>query len=179
MDINITFPVLFNIDCASSSCSEILSCTANVAMAITAVVALVVSCKEYCNHKRRERANVLSRYNERYSESESIKRVIKHINAIAYRDCDSLESNDDPGTFDKEMFMRFFEELEYSIQADNINKKEVRDMFGFYPLLATERKGYLYNDDEKENWRMFCKFVKRMKGIKPLSPKDKGEFPAN
>lgn len=177
--MNMSIPILFHIDltCATSACGDILSCLANWVTAITAIVAFYLSCKEYSNHLKRERANVLSRFNERYSDDVSIKKVICHINAIAYNTNSNAENREKPEVYDIEMFMRFFEELEYSIQSDNLDKKIVRDLFGFYPLLASERKDFLYEEDDKENWKLFNHFVKRMNRIKPLSKKDKGNFP--
>lgn len=177
MDLSIPFCFNFEVMSTQNTCCDILSCFANCVTAFVTIVALVFTYKEYLNHIKRERANVLSRFNERYSDDASIKRVVSHINAIAYNINISSETQKTPDVYDIEMFMRFFEELEYSIQSDNLDKRMVRDLFGFYPLLAIERKDFLFKDDEKENWRTFILFVKRMKQIKPLSNADKGNFP--
>lgn len=66
-------------------------------------------------------------------------------------------------TYDKDMFMRFFEELEYAIQKKVMNEKEVYDIFSFYALKVYDLNVEFVDDFDKPYWSLFKSFCKRMK----------------
>ena len=90
---------------------------------VVAVYAVLHAKKEYERALKNKQSEVLAQYNERYSNNDSIRKVIEYI----------TYSNDDrPTVYDKEMFLRFFEELELMIERGYLTKKDVGDLFAYY-----------------------------------------------
>ena len=67
---------------------------------------------------------------------------------------------------DLEMFMRFFEELQYVIEQKGLSKEITFDMFSFYALEAKPLLENCTEDYKKENWKRFRTFVEDMECIK-------------
>ena len=88
-----------------------------------------------------------------------------------------------PGINTKEMFMRFFEELYLQIEEQNLDAKEVHDLFAYYALKFDKFNDYHKDitdytakdevdkmDKDKaehvnKNWKRFSKFIKIMDEI--------------
>ena len=87
----------------------------------------------------------------------------------------------DPGIHEKEMFMRFFEELNKHINAQNIQKKDAYDLFAYYAIQFDEHEGFRKditdyislkekkecgnNADYIDHWKNFRDFVEKMTSI--------------
>lgn len=149
-----------NIDCFSSTV-DVVTCIATVAMAIIALIALVYSIMEYNSHKKREQSETLSKYNERYSNDENIKKVVTYL--ICKMKCPDVP--DYLGTFEKEMFLRFFEELQYAINQKSLSEDIVYDLFAFYAIRAYENFNIFIEDKDRNNWTRFITFAKTMQKI--------------
>lgn len=116
--------------------------------------------KEYELHKKIRHAEILSTYNERYSTDNHIEKVIRYLhNDLKLSD---LELND------REMFMRFYEELQYTIEQEGISKEIVYDMFAYYAMEIAKKGKEFIDDYGEENWRMFLKFIDSMDNVKKL-----------
>ena len=154
-----------------TSCSEALSALGTIITAIIAGFALFYSIKEYRNHRLQAKVTVLSKYNERYSSSPEIKNVIKYL--IAREEYDKnpkllsnkaklRESIVNSPVRDREMFMRFFGELQAAINADLIDKEYAKVMFGYYAVAANKLGEKFVPDYHEVYWTLFRNFAESM-----------------
>lgn len=135
----------------------------DIIMAILAVTTLFCTFREYCHYRKREKADVLGQYNERYSRDEHVNSVVNFL--VRYKD--NMTPKDIPCLHDVEMFMRFFEEMEIQIKEDRLDEKYVYDLFSYYAIeLGGNEKLRLLlgveSDDYKSNWKNYINFVNRM-----------------
>lgn len=128
--------------------SSIISCIAESTSALVASFALVVAIitawfawREYKRMVRHKQCEVFAQYNERYENSEYIQKVVKY--------CTIKTDNpkEVPTEHDKEMFLRFFEELDLMIQEDYISKKQVGNYFSYYFMLVWNDETFFWNDE--------------------------------
>lgn len=168
-------------------CLDSLSTIATIATAVVAYQALQFTKKEYCLHKEREKAVTLSQYNERYTTDPNIQKVVNYL--LWKSDSAPEDKNIDyggrteeelrPTKNQVELFMRFFEEVEVSIEAGRLDRDVVNDLFAYYAkelvkkggnkkeedaaLNEYEHKEILPTDyDYKSNsWQYFNEFVNR------------------
>ena len=80
---------------------------------------------------KKEQAQALSKFNERYSSDKNIEIVVKYL--IGEREGAEVVI---PTTYQLELFLRFFEELEYAISQKMLDEKHTFDMFSYYALTA-------------------------------------------
>ena len=148
-----------------NSLSIIVAIIAAIATGVTAYIAyiaLIYAKKEYELQKKVKESETLAVYNQRYSNDENINVVVKYL--IGKKEYPMILHV--PGTFEKEMFMRFFEELQYAILQKSLDSELVYDMFAFYALEAYEEKDNFFNQKDEKDWRLFIEFAKSMKKIK-------------
>lgn len=119
--------------------------------------------KEYKSHQKQSKASVLSKYNERYSNDKNIEKVVQYL--ILKDKCGFIPPERVPDTCEKEMFLRFFEELQYAIDAEYIDKNTAYDMFAYYALKAYELQENFVSDIKKTEWTRFRRFIYFMKQI--------------
>lgn len=112
---------------------------------------------EYKFHLDKEKSNTLLRLNEAYKADSNMTDVVK----------DLIENKNETDTYKREMFLRFFEELQYSIDKKLIDKKEAHDLFSWYAEEAYKKNDFLsdlkhvWDDREcKDPWKTFKRFVK-------------------
>ena len=171
--------------------NETLECCSFIVEALTfliSVLSLVVSLvaisfvkKEYNLHKQAEMANTLSKYNERYCTDEHIERTINFLSE--YHDTRKAEKykhylpkdilsivkkKDSSSCLDKEIFLRFFEELQYSIIQGALDKDVIYDMFSYYPIIAYELGNDFVDDFDNRCWQTFRVFAKSMIQIRKM-----------
>ena len=148
-------------------CLDLMSCKKNsatdVLMVFLTCLAIFLTLIEYLNYKRRERADVLGLYNERYSRDEHINRVVNYL--ICFLD---KTKTDVPSIHDAEMFMRFYEEMQIQIDEKRIEEEHVYTLFSFYAILL-DSNSTIRNDlgitdyvGKDNNWSMFKKFNSNM-----------------
>lgn len=132
---------------------------ATLCMALIAGFALRVSYKEYKGYRKREKTECFSKYNERYTTDPYIKKVVTYL-------INSSNNNhpEVPPLHDREMFMRFFEELMIAIETEVLDKRIVKDMFSYYAEEYANRTD-LMKEHESEDWTRFIQFVEIMKNI--------------
>lgn len=68
-----------------------------------------------------------------------------------------------PSENDKELFLRFFEEIEYSIEQKALERKAVKDLFFYYAGIAYDMGSAFIEDFDKNHWNRFKKFVREMR----------------
>lgn len=133
-------------------------------LALLATITLGCTLREYHYYRRREKAEVLGQYNERYSKDEHVNKVVDYI--IRYMDGKVITCV--PSTHDAEMFMRFFEEMQIQIEQERLDEKQVYDLFAYYALVldanAEIRKNLGIKDYDKDDWcwSYFRSFVSNM-----------------
>ena len=165
---------------------EVLTLLISIVMAVLAGWAFVYTKREYGLHLAKEQADTLSRYNERYSSDENIAEVVKYllekedVKKKSKDKCDSQKQDDNPppkveikipSTFQKEMFLRFFEELQYTIEQKTIDEQLAYDMFAHYAIKAFDESKNFVDDLNDDCWKRFRLFAKRMKKIKKVRKK--------
>lgn len=138
-------------------------------MAFCAVSSLIAVLHEYDEHKKRERAATFSEYNKRYSEDENIKAVTRYL--ICFLEHHEIGDNhtEMPSVYQKEMFLRFFEELEFQMQQGRLTENEVTKFFAYYAVAAAMDKEFLKDTElGKKNykvWENYRNFVKRFEDM--------------
>lgn len=171
--------------CSVGRIAEMLSCCKcgiqEIAEMITAMVAILAFCytkEEYDLHVKREKTATLAQYNERYATDPNIQKVINYLlwkGDGAPEDIRHYggESVDDimPTKNEVEMFMRFFEELEISIEAKRLDPNIAKDLFAYYAHELPKIESYLLPDDyevfeyqerhtSNDTWHYFKEFIK-------------------
>lgn len=116
---------------------------------------------QYQNHLKEEKRKVLCEYNQRYSTDKNIKSVITWMLKVAITneingDIIDVNTNSNvlsPGIQKKEMFMRFFEELNLRIDKGDLDAKEVYNLFSYYALKFDELWGFRLDIKDYKNER--------------------------
>ena len=128
-------------------------------LAIMAIVAGIISWKEYKSHKQKENNKLLSQLNRRYINNEDIQTVIRYLRVI---DPDDKK----PRPYQTELFLRFFEELGVYLRNDNLPKDDVINFFGFYleQIYKTERGQKLLAeiDNEEKEWNYLREYKEKV-----------------
>ena len=171
----LTAILLFLCGCCSC-CLSIAGDLATVATCVFAGVGFVVACREYQKHKRHHKVEILSSLNERYASDENIKEVVIEllkslknddrgdyfINKETWKSAKD-EDIDKKVVYQREMFLRFFEELESYIEEDSLDTKVIKKTFAYYALQAASLQEDFVEDYNNGNWTFFKKFVEEMK----------------
>lgn len=110
---------------------------------LATVFSVILAYQQYVEYKEREKYDRLSRLNERYATDKNITSVIESIQAC-YNDNDKSfdveQFRYNPGVskiHQREMFLRFFEELHYAIKVGSLNKEDVCYYFSYYAIVAS------------------------------------------
>lgn len=141
---------------------------------IATIAAVFFAWWQIRQYKKRERANTFARFSERYSNDKNIQAVVQ----LLMREEEGItlpQKKLDPKketnlNFQKEMFLRFFEELQIALEAKTLDPKVVYDEFAYYALRAYEMGTNFYDGltlpKVKEccngSWYRFRKFVREM-----------------
>lgn len=139
-----------------------LSSFPNWIMAIAAVSAFCYSLQEYKEYKRREKMETFSEYSARYSKDENIQKVVEYL--IAYLENGNIEKYP-ISIYNKEMFLRFFEELQYQMDKDRIDKEDVEDFFVYYAVAAAMCEPFIQGTElanggeAKKIWARYRKLI--------------------
>ena len=145
---------------------------AQIVLGSATFLALLFAAYEYYLHKKNNQYEAYLKLNERYCNDRSIQKVMVTMIESYDNNTFSIDSfNDNCGInqmndYDKEMFLRFFEELNYAIKKKSIRKEEACYYFGYYAVVA-----YLMGKDfvsELENegiWGEFNEFAENMNDI--------------
>lgn len=132
--------------------------------------ALGLSIWEYRKYKKRERVNILTQLNIRFTTDQDIIYVIRYL--------EELEDNNEkkmgvPNIHQLEMYMRFFEEICCLLRSKALKRNIVYYMFGHYVIVFADNKDkWPYElEYDKGYWQLFRDFVDIMrKARKELYP---------
>lgn len=103
-------------------------------LVIMAVIAAVISLIGYWGHNVKEKNKLLSQLNKRYINNSDMQIVVKYLREID-------PENEEPTTYQLELFLRFFEELGVYLRNGNLSKKDANNFYNHYleRLYSTER----------------------------------------
>ena len=171
-------------------CSFIMEFLTYLSTIVAMGISIYVACfarREYLLHKKSEKANTLARYNERYSTNEVLKNVVEYLwkiedkkesykkrnNEKSYKEVkneieryfkNNTKSNFKiPTEHEKELFLRFFEEIQFSIEEGALDKKQVYELFYYYAKIANDMGEDFVEDYNKDVWRKFRAFIHGVK----------------
>lgn len=157
--------------------NEIIQTLATSVSALVAVLSLGVALiavwytnKEYKRAVRNKQSEVLAQYNERYSTNEQIRKVVEYMTS-------NNPEVEKPTVYDKEMFLRFFEELELMIERGYLDLEDVRNLFSYYFIViwSADNDSFFWNEemvspyknvDEVKNskdWALAARFYEKIR----------------
>lgn len=170
-------------DCCLDCITKIATCISASIACFSFILALVVArytYNEYKGTRKFEECEVLMKYNERFEQSLAIRRVVGSLFSNGHEkeeqgktEVDNQE--DKVTTDDKELFLRFYEELNHMIECGYIKKEIVANYFAFYFLVAWQDDELFWDSDmyapfksakdakASESWRSARAFFKKMK----------------
>ena len=136
------------------------------------VIALIYAIKEYSSHKERAKYETYSKMNERYCSDPAIKKVLECLIISYYKNDFNIEKFKiistiyNLSTNDRELFMRFFEELNYAIEKQAIEEEDACYYFGYYAIIAyLMGEDFIQDFNERGQWIRFKYFAEKMKSI--------------
>lgn len=139
---------------------EVLTLLASLLTASIATAAFIYTKKEYRLHIEREQSQTLSKFNERYCADKNIEAVVKYL--IGKRDGATVAM---PTTYQLELFLRFYEELEYALSKKMLDENLIFEMFSYYALAAYYSEEFMLKYLDENCWNRFLAFVGRMRRI--------------
>lgn len=164
--------------------NEIIQTLATSVSALVAVLSLGVALiavwytnKEYKRAVRNKQSEVLAQYNERYSTNEQIRKVVEYMTS-------NNPEVEKPTVNDKEMFLRFFEELELMVQRRYLELKDVGDLFSYYFMIVwcQEKDSFFWDYymkhpyetvigvKQSQDWRLAANLYKQLQQHGYLTP---------
>lgn len=133
---------------ASVDWSSRISCFAESTSALVASLALAVAIctawfawREYKRMVKHKQCEVFAQYNERYENSEYIQKVVRFCTVK------TRLKKDKPTVHDKEMFLRFFEELDLMIQEKYLTLEHVGNYFAYYFLVIWNDESFFWDSE--------------------------------
>lgn len=133
-------------------------------LAFFASISLCYTYIQFKEYRKREQAEVLGQYNERYSRDEHINNVVDYI--IRFMNNEYIIHT--PTTHDAEMFMRFFEEMQIQIESNRLKREPVFELFAYYAMVFDSNERIRINlgikdyDTDDWLWSKFKVFVSDM-----------------
>lgn len=128
------------------------------------IIAIIFSAYEYYGHKKREKLSVFSEYSKRYAEDPNIKCVSVFL--IEYFENTGTKVAV-PTIYQKEMFLRYFEELELLIEKGKMDEDDIADFFVYYAVAAAFCQPFIEGTELESSsdrlyvWRRYRAIVKR------------------
>ena len=144
--------LLFELDVDVESIAGCISASMACFSFILALLSLTFVYNEYQKKQKYERNEVLMRYNERYEKSEHIQKVVEYYanleasspskREIASKTEQNTQEAKTVSVNDREMFLRFYEELYHMIETGYLDKYLVVNYFGYYFKIAWEDNSF-------------------------------------
>jgi len=151
--------------------------------------ALYYAMKEYGQHKAEQKTALLCDYLHRYVDDPNVAKVTKYI--LDYGKTNdkgeivSLKkwkpSLNTPSIYEKEIFMRLFEEIQIHLDKELLDKETVYDELAYYALVFDDINEFhedITDYDDEEIWENYHKFIKGMKELRSQD-KDKNNVKEN
>lgn len=141
----------------------------NISDAIPASVAMtgvLLTAFSYYKYKEEQRVKMTASYNKEYRTDSRIQEVLRFL--IEHSEQEHEPRIDAETINQREMFLRFFEEIQYLIDQNLIEEKQAYDLFGYYANEAWKMKdAFIPNfGDELDNWEKLNSFIKGYKHSK-------------
>ena len=138
---------------------------AEIIIALAAVFGIFFNIKQQRTMMKQIKTEVFIRYCSKYPMNKEVSNVVKYLEEIEGLNHNSTVAN--PDGHDVEIFMRFFEEIEYHIRAKIMDEQMVYDMFSYY-LFVFEKNKEKFNitDYDSDSWSYYRNIVKRLENIK-------------
>ncbi|MBQ9076306.1 MAG: hypothetical protein IJY31_00465 [Muribaculaceae bacterium] len=156
-------------------CKELFECltSLNCIEGFIGLCALSITFWEYHQYRERNKADILGKFNERYSSNSDIKDVITFIEEclkdlpqdeikgeIKNETKAKIKANIDTVKQIKiDLFFRFFEEIQLAIEAKSLNEEDVYNLFYYY---AEKGKKLSLLSDYPTEWCILERFYNRM-----------------
>lgn len=127
---------------------------------------LLISYSEYLAKVARDKSATLDKYNQRYIKDKDINICITYL-------IDRLDGEKvvPPELRTRELFMRFYEELQMQIEGGALNKKQTYTLFGYYAGVVDQLGTHFVSDYYDDCWSTFRKFAISQRKIKNMSNK--------
>lgn len=142
----------------------------SISSALIALSVALYGIFQFDRHIKEKKTEILAIYNQRYSTDKNIEKVVRWIidnldDNGKLKTVDPCEKNDIPGIYEKELFMRFFEEMYLQISQGKINKEDAKRLFSYYALKFNEYDRFHSDitDYGSEDWHYYNKFICMMK----------------
>ena len=150
---------MLTLDCSVNFCDIVAFI--NV---VISLFAFIVAFKKYNEATKRNKAKVLTEFNQRYTTDRILSSVTKWFTEKAYEEQLNSNSkrnnNGNPSHYDIETYCRFGEELEIAIRKNYLEEMDVKNMFWYYLDKAFD---YIPEEDKTNgNWELFISLKNRM-----------------
>lgn len=129
------------INCLATTISAFIA----VLSFVLSIVVVIIAIKEYNTVKRHKLCDILVEYNQRYADSESIQKVVNYVLTIYCNENTNVINK--PSINDKEMFLRFFEELSHMAKCKYINLNDVKDYFSYYFIILWQDDKFFWDKE--------------------------------
>ena len=143
---------------------ETISDLAQVFIALAAVIGIFISIMQQRYMLKQLKTEAFIRYSSKYSMSPEVSSVVKYLEHL-----DGLNHKlkiTPPDNHDIEIFMHYFEEIEYLIEGGIMDEKMVYEMFSYYLFVFEKnRKKFNIKDYESDSWNRFRHLLVRIKRI--------------
>lgn len=97
----------------------------SLGLLLVAVIAAIISNREYRSHKIMEYNKLLSELNMRYVGNVNVQTVVRYLRKNG-------PTNEEPTAYQIDLFLRFFEELGVYLKSDSLKRDDVLNFFGYY-----------------------------------------------
>lgn len=145
---------------------------AQIVSGFATFLALLFAAYEYYIHKKNNQYEAYSKMNERYCNNSSIQKVLGTMVESYSKGEFSIDifnqncRNKNVSINDKEMFLRFFEELSYAIKERSIHEERACYYFGYYAVVAyLMGKNFVSDLENGGVWSEFEEFAANMNDI--------------
>lgn len=141
---------------------------------ITSVIVVFYIIVQYESYLRDKKTTTLNEFNQRYITDKNVEKVVKWMLANAL--CDEngrivgkdpkKNEGDEPSIYEKENFMRFFEELNILIEKGLLKEEDALRLFAYYALVFDEYPSFRENIKDYNDpvlWYNFHQFITRSK----------------
>ena len=143
---------------------ETISDFAQVFIALAAIIGIFISIMQQRNMLKQLKTEVFIRYSSKYSMSPEVSAVVKYLEHLEGLNHKLIITP--PDNHEIEIFMHYFEEIEYPIEGGIMDEEMVYEMFSYY-LFVFEKNREKFNitDYEGDSWNRFRHLLIRIKSI--------------
>ena len=143
---------------------EMISVFTQVFIALAAIIGIFISIIQQRIMVKQLKAEVFIRYSSKYAISPEVTAVIKYLEHI-----DGLKHKQTivpPDSHDIEIFMHYFEEIEYLLDARIMDEQMVYEMFSYYLFVFENNvEKFDITDYKSDSWSKFHHLLIRMKTV--------------